>query len=72
MPVNFRGGHSHVSTGTFEIELHDAADRILTAADSFGWGRATRSLPVVAAIGKTEQISEGVLLKNWLARGTVR
>ena len=61
------GGHSHVSTGTFEIELHDAADRILTAAELVRLGKGDAL--VTGGGGYLEngkQISEGVLLKNWL------
>ena len=61
------GGHSHVSTGTFEIELHDAADRILTAAELVRLGKGDALVTGGGGYWENEkQISEGALLKNWL------
>ena len=61
------GGHSHVSTGTFEIELHDAADRILTAAELVRLGKGDALVTGGGGYWENgKQISEGVLLKNWL------
>ena len=61
------GGHSHVSTGTFEIELHDAADRILTAAELVRLGKGNALVTGGGGYGVDgEMVSEGILLKNWL------
>ena len=61
------GGHSHVSTGSFEIKLHDAADRILTAAELFRRGKADALVTGGGGYWENgKQISEGLLLQNWL------
>jgi len=60
------GGHSHVSTGIFEIELHDAADRILTAAELVRLGKGDALVSGGGGFWSNgKQVGEGALLKNW-------
>ena len=61
------GGHSYVSTAPFNIEMHDAADRILMATELVRLGKGQ-----ALVIGGGEYSSggsprpEGELLQNWL------
>ncbi len=53
------GGHSYVSNAPFNIELHNAADRIVTAAELLRLGKG-RALIIGGGHG------EAALLKKWL------
>jgi len=53
------GGHSYVSSAPFNIEMHDAADRYVMAAELVRLGKG-RALVIGGSHG------EGTLLKNWL------
>ncbi len=53
------GGHSYVSNAPFNIELHDGADRIVTAAELVRLGKG-KALVIGGSNG------EASLLKNWL------
>ena len=61
------GGHSFVSSGTFQIELNGAADRILTAAELMRLGKGKALVTSGGGFWKDgKQVGEGVLVKNWL------
>ena len=61
------GGHSHLSPGTFEIELHGAADRILAAAELVRLGKGKALVTGGGGYWKDgKKVGGGVLLKNWL------
>ena len=61
------GGHSFVSSGTFQIELHSAADRILIAAELVRLGKGQALVTSGGGFWKNgKQVGEGVLVKNWL------
>ena len=61
------GGHSFVSSGTFQIELHGAADRILIAAELVRLGKGQALVTSGGGFWKNgKQLGEGLLVKNWM------